>query len=410
MHLKDYLLKNKEKDLVPHDFLVLKHVDKPDQNVWESNRQSFLNEALKYKDAYTSKIRKSQASALISPTGLKQTLTKERLVMVIALKAVVILTLVFGGTLGTVRAAGGSIPGSVLYPIKMQLENWQLTTAKEPLRQAMLALQFAQNRVDEVEALMNQGDNVPSEVAQRYQEQIKTALKTGDALPEPLKEQMQDRIRTKMEQHLQTMTQLQLRTCQEDCDQDEPLQAMIRLVEQTKTQLALHQGQESEAPAGPPEDSPGKGPGDTEGGNGPGDGTGGDDAPKNNAGDGAGPGEPPEEKPGPGEGNGSENDPPKPGEGGPQGPADGSGDGIPGVEPPGSGAPDSAGDGDQDGDGTCSAEGNCGDGEGDGNNGAGDNGGSDGGEPSGGDNSEGDNSGGDNGGCDNGGGSGNGGK
>jgi hypothetical protein len=399
MRLKDYLLKNKENDSVPHKFLALKYVEKPGQKVWESSRQSFLNEALKYKNEYTSKPRIPQASALIAPTGLKQTTTKERSVMVIALKTVVILTLIFGGTLGSVNASGGSIPGSVLYPIKLLLENWQLSTAKEPLRQAMLALQFAQNRVDEVEALMNRGDTVPSEVAQRYQEQIKTALKAGDALPEPLKVQMQDRIRTIMEQHLQTMTQLQLRTCQEDCDQDEPLQAMLRMMEQTKTQLALHQGHDNEAPANPPEDSPGKGPENMEGGNGPGDGSDSMTPPHNNAGDGSGPDSPADK---PGQGNGSENDPPKPDGSGPQGPADGSGDGDPGVEPPGSGAPDSAGDGDQDG--TCSAGGNCSDGEGDGHNGAGDNGGSDGGAPSGGDNSEGDNSGGNNGGCDNGGG------
>ena len=382
---------------------ALAYVKPPDSDVWKTQRQSFLTEV---SDMQQSKVtNQHQQTPVVSHwTGLRQSIFKERSIMLIALKAVVVLTLVFGGTLGTVGASGTSVPGSTLYPIKMQLENWQLNTVKEPQRQAMLALKFAQHRMDEVEILMERGDEVPPEVAQRYQDQVTTAMQAGDSLPEPLKEQIQNRIQSMLSVHTQTMTQLRQRTCDE-CELDEPLKAMIQVMEQTRTKLGLQEGQDGDAPSDPPE-SPGKGPGNTDQGQGPGDGSGNETSPQNGEGDGTGPGEPPEDKPGADNGSGPQSEQEKPDEAGndeapegeKQGPDDGAGDGMPPEDSPGNGPADNAGDGDQDG--TCNAGGNCGDGEGDGNNGAGDNGGSDGGEPSGGDNSEGDNSGGDNGGSD----------
>lgn len=382
----------------------LKKVPPANAQVWEIHRQAFLSQAADYvKELKTAPLGAGTKSVLLTSNASSMTkwrnILKENSIMAIALKALVILTLVFGGTFGSVSAAGGSVPGSPFYGFKMQLENWQLNTAHEPLRQAMLSLKFAQHRVDEAEKLMNQGDEIPSEIANRYQMHIQTALKAGDQLPEPAKEQLQTRIRTMLALHLQTLTQLRLRTCQE-CENDEPLQNMLKLMEQTQAQLQLQVGKQDGTPNPDPQGS-GQGPG-SEQGKGP-EYQQGEPKPENQGEDNHGPGPnpepgtPPDEPPG----NGPESGPNEPDEPGndeapimnqdPQGP----GEGTPPDEIPG-GPSDTQGSGDQDG--TCSAGGNCGEGEGDENNGAGDNGGSEGGEPSGGTNSEGDNSGGDNGG------------
>jgi uncharacterized membrane protein YgcG len=390
---------------------ALKPVSPPDHEVWQVNRQAFLAEITLFQRQLT-----AQNTAVVrNQTGLKYFFLKEKSIMAIAIKAIIVLSLMLGGSFGTAKAAEGSVPGSLLYPIKMQLENWQLNITHEPLRQAMLALKFAQHRMDEVTTLMNRGDNVPSEVAQRYQEQIKTALQAGDALPEPLQEQIRSQLQKMLANHTQIMTQLRLRT-REDGECEEPLQSMIRVMEQTQAQLSLQNGQGGQSPDNPPED-PGKGPGNTDQGQGPGDEPGNETPPKQGEGDGTGPnpdpGTPPDEKPGQGSQDGSgppagagsedkgNDEPPSDG----QGPANGPGDSSPPAEIPGSGPPNNAGEGNQDCpcDTNCTCDANCSCGEGDGNNGAGDNGGQDGGEPSGGDNSGGDNTGGDNSGGDNGG-------
>ena len=352
---------------------ALEPIAPPHPQAWQEHRQTFLTEVSvmqQHQLKATPVVIKTPLTNIATnkkPTW--RTLLKERSIMAIAIKAIVVLTLVFGGTLGTTSAAEASVPGSLLYPIKIQLENLQLNTAREPQRQAVLTLKFAQTRMDEVETLMNRGDEIPPEVAQRYQAQVEAAVQAGEALPEHLKEQIQDRIQNMLALHLETMTQLRLRTCEEECELEGPLQAMIRVMEQNQAKLGTQTGQ---GEGGPP-DVPGF-----------------ESAPKQGEGNGSGPdsggGTSPDDKPGSENSNGPQ---------GGTGPADDAGNDEAPAGEPNAGQPDGAGDGDQDG--TCSGGGNCGDGEGDGNNGAGDNGGQDGGEPSGGDNSEGDNSGGDNG-------------
>ncbi|MDF1513438.1 MAG: DUF5667 domain-containing protein [Anaerolineae bacterium] len=365
---------------------ALQAVPSPEPHKWRVDRQKYLSYGAELAMLHQDR-KQAQPD---QHTGVISIFIKEKTPMAIALKALVVLTLLFGGTVGTASAAEGSIPGSTLYPVKMQLENWQLNTVKEPQRQAILALKFAQNRMDEVEILMYGDQEVPAGVVERYQEQLRTALQAIESLPEPLKEQLKNQVRSMLALHTETMTRLQQRT-RADGELEEALQSMNRVMEQLQAQLGERAGQvedparnkpeETGSGAGsmngqgePPEDQPGyAGPSEDGQGNGPGDDS------QN------GPGEAPAD---PGNDMAPEETP--------QGPAEDAGDGQPPAETPGSGPADNAGEGDQDG--SCSADGNCGDSEGDGNNGAGDNGGSDGGEPSGGDNSEGDNSGGDNGG------------
>lgn len=63
------------------------------------------------------------------------------------------LVAVFGGGAVTVMAAGSALPGDVLYPVKLNTEQAQLNLTSNPERQAELYLQFAQHRLEEMNAL-----------------------------------------------------------------------------------------------------------------------------------------------------------------------------------------------------------------------------------------------------------------
>ena len=65
--------------------------------------------------------------------------------------------LVFGGVSATAYASQFSLPGDALYPVKTSLEQTQLGLSLNAARQAELQLEFAQRRLDEVAALIEEG-------------------------------------------------------------------------------------------------------------------------------------------------------------------------------------------------------------------------------------------------------------
>jgi len=80
-----------------------------------------------------------------------------RLVFTRVAVALVILVCVFTGAFTTVRAAQAALPGDVLYPIKLNLEQAQVALTTDPARQSELHLSFAQNRLDEIDTLAGIG-------------------------------------------------------------------------------------------------------------------------------------------------------------------------------------------------------------------------------------------------------------
>jgi hypothetical protein len=89
-----------------------------------------------------------------------QLLWIRRPVMTIALIVALVLSLVGGGT---AYASMEAIPGDVLYPLKIQFEDLQLTATQNQVDEN-LYLQLAEERVDEVRALIEQGryEDIPT--------------------------------------------------------------------------------------------------------------------------------------------------------------------------------------------------------------------------------------------------------
>jgi len=97
----------------------------------------------------------------------------------------VILSAVMGTTAlggGTAWAALESLPGDLLYPVKIALEDTRLNLADSLEDRLELALEFAGERVEEAGALTDEDRPIPEATAIRAEEQIRFALgQAGEA-------------------------------------------------------------------------------------------------------------------------------------------------------------------------------------------------------------------------------------
>ena len=77
---------------------------------------------------------------------------------------------------GVAWAASDSLPGDTLYPVKLTAEDARLAFASAPGNQVGLALQFAEERVEEIQALAAAGRRVPDETIARMEQHAERAL------------------------------------------------------------------------------------------------------------------------------------------------------------------------------------------------------------------------------------------
>ena len=121
-----------------------------------------------------------------------------------------IFALVFGGSGGVVYAAQESMPEDTLYGVKLASEDVQDTLTFNQQSKVNLALAFANRRVEEMKALIEEG-KLPSEaLLARYQQQINLALQYAARLSDEAVEPAFLQIRTQLQQQDRTMEQLQL--------------------------------------------------------------------------------------------------------------------------------------------------------------------------------------------------------
>jgi hypothetical protein len=110
-----------------------------------------------------------------------QLLWIRRPVMTIALIVALVLSLVGGGT---AYASLEAIPGDILYPVKIQIEDLQLTATQNQVNED-LYLQLAEERVEEVRALIDQGryEDIPTAMT-RLEHVVNRAAETLENAPE----------------------------------------------------------------------------------------------------------------------------------------------------------------------------------------------------------------------------------
>lgn len=93
-----------------------------------------------------------------------------------------IFALLFGGTGATVYSAQGSLPDQALYSVKLASEDIRVGLATSDQNRLDLALNFADNRVDEALQLAAEGKTIPGTVWERLEAQFDLALHTAAGL------------------------------------------------------------------------------------------------------------------------------------------------------------------------------------------------------------------------------------
>jgi hypothetical protein len=177
---------------------------------------------------------------------------KERFAMNMLVTAVLIFTLLFGGTAGTVYAAQNTLPTDFLYPVKTLSEDVRLSLTLGPQERVELLEQLAQRRVEEIVALQNRGVEPPATVSLRLQQHnwqaISLAAGVEDAAMQPLLERLRIRLQAQynaLEQVdkqspalLQTRNtlQTQLRLVETGLTDPQGFRYMIRLENQNRIQ------------------------------------------------------------------------------------------------------------------------------------------------------------------------------
>ncbi len=238
-------LRRRELDELPHTVRealeALKPVPDVDPVTWEQGRQAFIIEARQTAMAH-------QTPAIDTagrPGGWRGALgalfdVRKNRLGAVALKALAVLILVLGGSVGTVAAARGSLPGSALYGLKLQLEQWELTQAHTPEAVSERALIQSGQRVEEAARLAGEGRTVPDDLAAHFQERLSLAMQASGSLGEPQRLQAQSHISETLRHQMETMAQAALQARGENED-DQAIMAMIRTMEETQAQLGPHE-------------------------------------------------------------------------------------------------------------------------------------------------------------------------
>jgi len=135
---------------------------------------------------------------------------KERVNMFSILTALLVtVTLLFGGAGATVLAAQDSLPTQVLYPVKEFSEDMRLSLASQPESRISLLLNYADQRVDEIAALLAKGEPVPEKVMQRFQKQMASAYQIAAGLDEDRMQKTMAliKLRARNQERIMTMVQ-----------------------------------------------------------------------------------------------------------------------------------------------------------------------------------------------------------
>jgi hypothetical protein len=133
-----------------------------------------------------------------------------------AMLAIVIGTVAVGG--GAAVAAADSLPGDALYPMKLAVEDLRLALASGPEAQVGLALDLADERLAEIEALLEEGLPVPEDVVGRMEQHLYRAMVQAAQAPDGDMPGLLARIAQRTQTQAQLLEQVQWRMGSEGSD------------------------------------------------------------------------------------------------------------------------------------------------------------------------------------------------
>jgi uncharacterized membrane protein YgcG len=119
-----------------------------------------------------------------------------------------ILTMLFGGSGATlVAAAQTSLPDELLYPVKVWTEDIRLDLARNPETSFQLMNQFANQRFEEIQQLIESGEMPPAPAVYQWEYQWQRTLQFATETETPLKNLLI--VKEQLQQQFQFMNQKQ---------------------------------------------------------------------------------------------------------------------------------------------------------------------------------------------------------
>lgn len=116
------------------------------------------------------------------------------------LRATLMIVLLFGTVGGTAVLSADSQPDSILYPVKLGMEDTRLALAADPAAEARLNLTLAETRLQEIIAMSLAGKALDEAVLSRMENHFDAALQLAAGMPDEAMAgflvQTRDRIRT----------------------------------------------------------------------------------------------------------------------------------------------------------------------------------------------------------------------
>ncbi|MBE7471917.1 MAG: hypothetical protein DPW09_04400 [Anaerolineae bacterium] len=122
-------------------------------------------------------------------------------------KAMLILTLVFGAGSGTAVVSAHSLPGEPLYPLKIGLEEARLAVTTDPVQQASQWQERVRERTLEITQMAVNGQTISEAELTRLQTQTQTCLQQLANLPETTLEQQLAQFQQMAQQQQQMLEQ-----------------------------------------------------------------------------------------------------------------------------------------------------------------------------------------------------------
>lgn len=142
-------------------------------------------------------------------TGQTNAFRKERFAMNVLVTTILALTMLFGGTVGTVYAAQDDLPNQALYPVKTFVEDVRLGLKSDPQGQLAYLGDLAQLRVQEMIALNGGGIALPPEVSLRLQQHNQQAMTVAAGMDDAAMPGALEQLRTRLQIQLITASKFQ---------------------------------------------------------------------------------------------------------------------------------------------------------------------------------------------------------
>jgi hypothetical protein len=165
------------------------------------------------------------------PIGDRRRRLRMRLLFATRLMGIVLAAMIglsaVGG--GVAMAAGDSLPGDALYPVKLTVEDIRMALTSDPEAQVALALQLADERTEEIEALIQNGEPIPENVTARMEQHLQRAMRQAAMAPDDMmpglleqiavRTRTQSRVLQRIRENAPEQDQTRLENTQRTCQQ-----------------------------------------------------------------------------------------------------------------------------------------------------------------------------------------------